>query len=132
MASRDRHTGRNVALVGGAAFVAWILWRRRGSGIGGPAGSASDASSSNTTNAPTVPCRVWVRADRIELDGAPADLATVVARCRESGRADVRATGNAITRSIITVLAALKAAGVVVNAPPDLAHLVARAPELSR
>ena len=132
MANRDRHTGRNVALVGGAAFVAWILWRRRGMGIGGPAGSASDASSSHTTNTPKDPCRVWVRADRIELDGAPSDVSTVVARCRESGRAEVRATGDAITRTIITVLAALKAAGVVVDAPPDVAHLVARTPEKAR
>lgn len=132
MASRDRHTGRNVALVGGAALVAWLLWRRKAKGIGGPAGSTSDASASDATNTPKVPCRVWVRADRIELDGAPADLATVVARCRESGRADVRATGDAITRSIITVLAALKAAGVAVDAPPDIAHLLARTPEMSR
>lgn len=131
MASRD-HTGRNVALVGGAALVAWLLWRRKAKSNGGLAGSASDAAASGSTNAPRLPCRVWVRADRIELDGAPADLATVVARCREAGRADVRATGNAITRSILTVLAALKGGGVVVDTPADLAHLVAHARELSR
>ena len=132
MDSRDRHTARNVALVGGAALVAWLLWRRKAKGIGGLASYAPDAATSDTTNTPKAPCRVWVRADRIELDGAPADLATIVARCREAGRADVRATGDAITRSIITVLAALRAGGVVVDAPPDLAQLVARTPEMSR
>jgi hypothetical protein len=129
MASGDRHTGRNVALVGGAALVAWLLWRRKAKGLGGPAGSAADAAATSTTHTPK-PCRVWVRADRIEVDGAPADLATVVARCRESGRAEVRATGDAITRSIITLLAALKAAGVIVDASPDVAHLVAPTPEM--
>lgn len=128
MASGDRHTGRTVALIGGAAVVAWLLWRRKGAGIGGLSGSTSATSAIGSPNPAKVPCRVWVRADRIELEGAPADLVTVVARCRESGRADVRATGDAITRSIIEVLHALRTAGVVVYAPPDLAHLTARTP----
>ena len=129
MGSRDRHTGRNIALVGGAAIVAWLLWRGNRVGTGRPSGSGSDATPSTM---PKVPCRVWVRADRIELDGVSADLATVVGRCREAGRAGVRATGDAITRSIIDVLRALKTAGVVVDAPPDLAHLVAHTPETPR
>lgn len=129
MADRERHTGRNVALVGGAVLVGWLLWRKA-KGVSGLVGPAADATVTSTTNAPKTPCRVWVRADRIEVDGERADLATVIARCRESGRATVRATGAAITRSIIDVLAALQAAGVVVDAPPDLAHLAA--PRLSR
>lgn len=132
VASRCRHTGRNLALVGGAALVAWLLWRRKGETLGAGTGSTSDAAASKPPNAPNARCRVWVRADRIELDGEPADLATIVARCREAGRADVRATGDAITRSIISVLAALNAAGIAVDAPPDVAHLAPRTRELPR
>lgn len=132
MASRARRTGRNLALVGGAALVAWLLWGRKGESFGGGAGSGSDAAASKSTNALNAPCRVWVRADRIELDGEPADLPTIVARCREAGRADVRATGDAITRSIIAVLAALNAAGIAVDAPPDVAHLAPRRRETSQ
>jgi len=132
VASRDRHSRRNIALVGGAALVAWLLWRRTRGGIGRDGGSGLGVTVPSTTSTQKPPCLVWVRADRIDLDGAPANLATVVARCREAGRADVRATGDAITRSIITVLAALNAAGVVVAAPPDVAHVVALTPEAAR
>jgi hypothetical protein len=129
MRSRDRHTGQGIALVGGAALVAWLLWRRSRGGDGRSRGSGMDATPSQ---AQPTPCLVWVRADRIDIDGARADLPTVVARCRAAGRAEVRATGAAITRSIIDVLAALNAAGVRVDASPDLAHLVARTQEVSR
>jgi hypothetical protein len=132
MRSRDRHTGQRVVLVGGAALVAWLLWRRRHGGDGGDAGARGSGTDATPTPAQLAPCRVWVRADRIEIDGARADLPTVVARCRAAGRAEVRATGAAITRSIIDVLAALKAAGVAVDTPPDLVPLVSRTREPSR
>lgn len=132
MSSHDRHTARNVALVGGAVLVAWLLRRGKGGRLGRGGGSGGEMGPNTAIRTPSVPCRVWVRADRLELDGAPADLPTVVTRCREAGHADVRATGDAITRSITTVLRALDAAGVVVNAPPDLARLVARSPEARR
>ncbi len=132
MADRQRHTVRNVALVGGAAALAWLLLRGKGWGLGAGTGLGLGAFGDATPSAPTVPCRVWIRAHRIELEGAPADLATVVTRCRERGHAEVRATGDAIVRAIADVLHALQAAGVVIYAPPDLLNLLPAVPERPR
>lgn len=121
VARGDRHLARDVALIGGVAVVAWLLWQRKANGADGGDGSGFQGAA-----APSLPkpCRVWIRANHIDLDGMPAKLATVVARCRENGRADVHATGDAITRSIIAVLDALVAAGVAIDAPPDIARLI--------
>ncbi len=119
MAERG-HTGRTVALVGGAGVVAWwLLSRGRGWGLHGPGahGSANGERSHRR-------CTVWIRADRIEIDGTAANLPTVVATCRAAGEAEVHATGDAITHVVREVLAALHAAGVVVYTPPDLAGIV--------
>lgn len=120
MSSGEHHTGRNIALVGGAALLAWWLLRGKRRGFGS-AGSRSGGESAAAT--PAAPCRVWIRADRIEVDGAPTDLAGAVARCRVHGRAEVHATGDAITRSIMDVLRAFQRAGVSVDASPELIHL---------
>jgi hypothetical protein len=129
VASRDRQTERNVALVGGAALIAWLFWRGKGWGFGADDGLEHGIGRGSPTTVPAAPCLVWIRANRIELDGVPVDLNSVVTRCREIGQADVRATGDAITRSIADVLRALKAAGVVVNAPPELVQLLTRMSE---
>jgi len=124
MAERD-HRGRTAVLVAGAALAAWLLSRGKGWGLGGLVG-ASDGNA-DTTQAPA-PCRVWIRADRIEADGVAADLPTVVASCRAAGKAEVRATGDAITGVVRKVLEALHAAGVTIYAPPDLAYIVPSEP----
>lgn len=71
---------------------------------------------------------VWVRANRIEIDGVSADLASIVARCRVAGAAEVHATGDATTRVVRDLLALLRAAGVEVYVTPDLASLVPAEP----
>ena len=122
----DSHTGRNVALVGGAALVLWLLMRGRGWGLGhGGDGAGSSAAEGAGTAA--TPCSVWIRADGIEVDGQAADLPTVVARCKAAGRADLNASGAALVGTIEEVIKALRAAGVVIYANPDLDYEVARA-----
>jgi hypothetical protein len=113
--------GRAVAMVGLVAALAWLLvgrgggWARigrRGRGVligGGP------------------PCRVHLDERGIELDGVRADLSSVVARCRVAGVADVTATGAAIVRTVADVFVALRDAGVLVRANPDLLDVVGRA-----
>lgn len=113
-------TGRTVALVGGSALVLWLLLRGKGWSLGGGGSGASAAGTAAVhaiPEAPSMPrpaCKVFVRARGIELDGAPADLPAVVARCRASGRADVQTTGGASIQAVEDVLRALKAAGVQV------------------
>ena len=130
MADRERHTGRTVALVGGAALVAWLLLRGKGWGLGGSEGNGDGTHGPAHATPPATPCHVMIRADRIELDGTPADRATVVARCRDRGRAEVRATGDAITRSILDVLHALQQAGVGLYVAPNLERLLIAEPAL--
>jgi hypothetical protein len=63
----------------------------------------------------------------MDLDGAPADLSAVVARCRASGRADVQATGGASIQAVEDVLRALHAAGVKVFVAETIGRTHARA-----
>ena len=116
MASRGR-TGRAVAIVGGAALAVWLLSRGNGTSFRGPGTSKSAARS-------TARVAVWVRADRIEVDGVAAELATVIERAREAGAAEVRATGDAITGVVWNVLRALHGAGVTIYTTPDLSTVV--------
>jgi hypothetical protein len=117
------HTGRNVALVGGGALLLWLLFRGNRWGLGG-SGAGTDAAGTGPATSPPfeprVPCKVFIRSRQLELDGAPVDLATVVARCRVSGRADVRATGGASIQAVVDVIRALQAAGVTVVASGDI------------
>ena len=72
MATRD-HTGRNVLLVGGVGFAAWwLLSRGNGAGLRAP-GSGGDGYG--TAEAKPRPERVvvWIRANRLELDGVVAE-----------------------------------------------------------
>lgn len=121
--------GGTVAVIGGGALLLWLLLRGKGWGWGGGSGKGSGEGSGGGTSgagtasavteapAPVRPvCQVFVRAQRIDLDGVPADLPTIVARCRASGRADVRATGGASVKSVEDVVGALQAAGVTVTA----------------
>ena len=133
MAHRDHddHTGRNLALVGGTALLFWLLLRGKGWGLGGGGGGGPGGAGSGglggagggtnvTSNEAPARCQVFIRGDHIDLDGTPADLPTVVARCRASGRADVKATGDTIVRTIGDVVHALQAACVSVYAPDDV------------
>jgi hypothetical protein len=138
MSHRDRdsrHIGRNLALFGGTALLFWLLLRGKGRGWGlsaggdvGLGGAGAGANATPTSTEATAPCRVWIRADRIDLDGTPADLPTVVAHCRASGRADVYATGDAIVRTIGEVVREIQATGIVVNASPAVWLSVAASP----
>ena len=124
MAER-KHSGRTVALVGGAALAAWLLSRGKGWGFR----SLGDASSAKGGARLPARCAVWIRADRIEVDGVAADLPTVITKCRAVGAAEVRATGNAITGVVRDVVKALHAAGVKLHLAPDLAYLVPSEPQ---
>ena len=121
MAEREHHTARNIALVGGGVLLAWLLLRGKGWGLGSDHSSGGAAGGST----PSSPCRVWIRGDRIELDGAPTDLRTLVTRCRERGRAEVSATGDTIVRSITEVLRALRTAGIAIAVAPNLERVAA-------
>ena len=108
MAERD-HTKRDLALVGGAGLAAWwLLLRGQGWGFG----SSGDGREGTSTK----PARatVWVRSDRIEVDGVASDLSSVIAKGRAAGEAEVHATGDAIMRNVREVIIGLRAAGVVV------------------
>jgi hypothetical protein len=118
-------TGRTVAVVGGGALLLLLLLRGKGWGLGDGRGEGdgdAKAAAGATPDRPARPtrCRVRIDADGIELDGSPADLATVTERCRAAGEADVRATGAAITGVVAQVIQALQAAGVRVWASAGL------------
>ncbi len=121
----DKDTpGRTVAIVGGGAFLLWLLMRGDGFGLGGGYGSdrsgSGDGAAPSAPSSPPAPCRVRIDAEGIELDGAPTDLDTMTDRCRAAGSAEVRATGAAIAGVIAEVVHALRAAGVTVWADPSV------------
>src|SRR5689334_10019793 len=119
MAKHDttKHTGRTIALVGGGAILLWLLFRGKGSGLG--SGGDGPGPAAGETPKLRVPCRVFIRAGRIDLDGVPADLPTVVTRCRAGAGADVRSTGGASVQAIEDVIHALQQAKVPITASPD-------------
>src|SRR5258706_10264144 len=88
------HTGRNVAIVGGAAVFAWLLLRGSGWHFGGRSEATGNDAATPTPTSPS-PCRVWIRSTGLDVDGQIVDLPTLVRRCQLAGRADVRATGAA-------------------------------------
>jgi hypothetical protein len=108
---------RTAALVGGAALIALLFSRGKGLGFRSP-------GDGRKTSGPVKRLTVWIRADRIELDGRPTDLSIVVEKAREAGEVEVHATGDAITRVVREVLTALHVANVIIYAPPDLAYIV--------
>ena len=114
MATRKTNsTGRTIAVIGGGALLAWLLWRGRGKGKGKGSSGESDHNSA--------PVIVRLRGnDQIELDGVSSDLATTVARARAAGATRVVATGDARQGWITQVIAALKSAGVAIDAAPSL------------
>ena len=106
MATRKQNnTGRTIAMIGGGALLAWLLWRGRGKGKGKGSSGESDHNSA--------PVIVRLRGnDQIELDGVSSDLATTVARARAAGKAHLHAAGDARQGWIEHVTDALRAAGV--------------------
>jgi hypothetical protein len=114
MAKRER-TGRTVAIVGGAALAVWLL--SRGKGRRGP-GDAQAAGSARPSD-----CVVWIRPEGLTVDGVPADLPTVIARCRAAGEAEVHATGDTIHRVVRDTIQALHAAGVTLYLASNLSHI---------
>jgi len=108
---KQNNTGRTIAVIGGGALLAWLLWRGRGRGKG-------SSGEGDHTSAPVI---VRVRgSDQIELDGVTSNLATMVARARAAGATRVFATGDARHGWIVQVIAALKAAGVAIDTAPSL------------
>lgn len=118
MTEARSHTGRNVAIVGGAAALLWLLLRGTGRHLGGN-NNAAGSDTPTAARSPS-PCHVWIRSTGIEVDGQAVDLPTLVRQCQAAGRADVRATGAAIVRTIDLVMDTLRRAGVVVYASADL------------
>ena len=115
-------SGRTAIALAGGAILAWFFLRGRGWRLGiGHNGSGGDAGTPRPPVGP--PCRVHMDASGIELDGKRTDLATTLATCRAAGVAEVTATGAAIVGAIAEVLHALRAAGVIVLASPDLLDL---------
>jgi hypothetical protein len=91
--------------------LAWLLLRGRGSSLGfGRPGARR-------------PCRVRIDSGGPRLDGELKELGDVVSACRESGAAEVTASGAAIAGVVADTLAALEAAGIDVRAEPDLWRL---------
>lgn len=121
MPARDRN-GQTVVLVGGAALLALLFSRGRGWGFRTSGDGERVGGRQNTRRT------VWIRADRIEVDGTLADLPTVLAKAREAGAVEVRATGDAVTRVVREVLAALSATGVTIYTPPDIRYIVPSEP----
>lgn len=114
MSDRD-HTGRKLALVGGAGLFAWwLLSRGKGWGFRSTGDGREDTSTARSRVV------VWVRGDRIDVDGVASDLPTVIAKGRAAGEAEVHATGDAIVRSIRGVVMGLRQAGVTVYLAGDL------------
>lgn len=124
----NNHAGRKIALVGGGALLLWLLLRgkglRLGNGAGGTGGGTGDGGGAGATIEARAelrqPCEVFIRMRGIDLDRVPADLATIVARCRASGKAYVRATGGARVSDVEDVFRALQAVGVTIDAPEDV------------
>jgi hypothetical protein len=125
MSDDESRTGRAALVIGGGALLAWLLLRGSGWGLGHAPGAAG--GNSDTERRPIgPPCRVHLDADGLKLDGVLANLPAAVTRCRAAGIAEVTATGAAIVGAISDVLTALRDAGVIVRASPDLwdvAHL---------
>jgi len=119
--TEKRHTGRTVAVLGGAGLLAWLLLRGGAAGMGKGPGDG-------VTSRPVVPgsrCVVWIRtADRLEIDGVVADLPTVIARCRAVEYTEVHASGDARQGFVSSVVAALHAAGINMRLAHDLATIV--------
>lgn len=116
MAERG-YRGRTAALAGGAALLALLFTRGNGWRFPG------DGRGTGATP-PRVRRTIWIRAAQIEVDGIAADLPTAIAKAREAGEVEVHATGDAVTRVVRELLTALHAAGVIINTPADLVHIV--------
>lgn len=114
---KPERTGKTVAILGGAALVAWLLSRGKGWGVRGP----DDAHAAGTTRPSR--CVVWIRPEGLTVDGVAADLPTVIARCRAAGEAEVHATGDTIHRVVRDTIQALHAAGVTLYLAPNLSHV---------
>lgn len=113
MAKRDHDnsTGSTVVVLGGGALLLLLLLRGKGWGLG-----HGDGVDDGSGASPALPaCRVRVDSGGIQLDGAPTDLETTVSRCAAAGTAEVLVTGAAVHGVVERLLAALRAAGVVVK-----------------
>jgi hypothetical protein len=118
--SERKHRGGAIAVAGIVALLTWLLLGRRGGGW--RRAGRREGGGIQIGGGP--PCRVHLDENGVELDGVRADLSIVVSRCRAAGIADVTATGATIVRTIAEVLVALRDAGVVVRASPDLLDVV--------
>lgn len=120
-----KHTGRTVAVLGGARLLAWLLLRGGGAGLGRGKGEGAGDGATPRTVVPGSRCVVWIRGgDRLEIDGVVADLPTVIARCRRVEYVEVHASGDARQGFVSSVVATLHAAGIKMQLAHDLAKIV--------
>lgn len=132
MAKRKSNAGRAVVAIGAGAVLVWLLGRGRGWGgsedgksRGGDSGEAS-ADSTGRTAPLGPPVHVWLRGDRIEVEGVESDLATAIERARATGLAYVYTTGDTIHGRIVDVVQALQRSGVEVATPTRLSESLRR------
>ena len=114
MSDRDRSRTKTIAVVGGGAFLLYLLLRHGKGWFGKSEGSAA-------AGRPTPPPRYRVRvsAAGITLNGQPTDIAGAVAAAQATGATvEVFATGDANYGQREGLIAALKAAAVPVLQPP--------------
>src|SRR5262249_39031598 len=122
------YTESAIAFLGGGLLV-WLLWRGFGKGNGFGFGNTGGAGDRKTdvdrelrplTGAPVeqdpyYPMVVLRKGDKIDLDGRPSDLATVIARARVAGHVDLMTKACTSTRWHDQVYGALAKAGVRVS-----------------
>ena len=124
MAKRKSNAGRAVVAIGAGAALVWLLWRGRG--WGGREDGKSRGGDSGRTAPLGPPVHVWLRGDRIEVEGVESDLATAIERARATGLAYVYTTGDTIHGRVVDVVQALQRSGVEVAAPARLAESLRR------
>jgi len=98
-------------------LVAGLLYLRCGDGLGfGPGGDGKERQVEEAELRPavgnTLPCQLRVDAGGLTLDGQKAEIEGAIAACKQSGRAELLVTGDAVFGTVEEVKSALERAGV--------------------
>src|SRR5262245_852689 len=117
----NSHAGRTVAVVGGGAFLLWLLLRGKGWGMGGKgegSGTGAGSGSGSGSPPPSPPeasprrCKVRIAAGGIAVDGKPATVEEAVVACKSTEGAEVLVTGGARKGDHEDLKAAFERAGI--------------------